>query len=246
LVLELSPLTSLTSLTLRGCESLGSAALLAITTCCPALRHLDLEGTGVGHRLGLQMLTSLTHLTYLGLGSTGVSAGLQLLQFSRLRALDLGGCEDVQDEDLRHVLTGTLLPRLSWLDLRGTAVGDGSLAGLSALGKLRALGLDQCSRVSPAGLAALAQLPKLWDLSLSFSARGAAPAQLAQLAELTRLSRLALKGHAIGREAAAALLALPRLASLAAASIAAGAGRLQPGGGPRPCLPACCPPPAAL
>jgi hypothetical protein len=59
---ELCPHTSLTCLSLSGCESLGSAALLAIQTCCPLLRHLDLYGTGAPPKRPFNSLSQLRPL----------------------------------------------------------------------------------------------------------------------------------------------------------------------------------------
>jgi hypothetical protein len=68
-------------------------------------------------------------------------------------------------------------------------------------------------------LAAVAQLARLTWLDLSYSANGAAPAQLAQLARLSDLRELWVWGHAI-REQAAALLELPSLGELCADRVA--------------------------
>jgi uncharacterized membrane protein YgcG len=193
----------------------------------------------VGSGLGLRLLTTLTQLTSLDLGATDVaSAGLsQVARLTQLRVLGLGDCEGVGDPELRLICSSGLTS-LTRLCLRGMAVGDRGAAGLSGLGRLRALDLDRCRWVGPAGLAALAALGALQELSLSWCATAVQPAQLAQLGQLAGLTRLVLKGHGIRGEAATALLELPRLAELAAASVAAGdggaAGGLEPGSEQRP------------
>jgi Leucine-rich repeat (LRR) protein len=161
----------------------------------------------------LQALTSLTCLTWLDLGNTAVSAGLQqLTSLKGLACLRLDECKGVTDEHLQPL---SALTGLTSLEAGGTGVQGSSLAGLTSL---RYLGLPSCSNLDAAGLAAVAQLTRLTFLELFHRATAAQPAQPAQLAQLTNLQDLRLWGHTI-RDQAAALLQLPRLGQLCANSI---------------------------
>ncbi len=167
----------------------------------------------MGSPAALQLLASLTRLTYLDLGNTGASAGLQhLTRLKGLECLLLTDCQAVTDEHLQPL---SALARLTELNADGTGVQGSSLVALSSL---RSLYIDHCSHFDGAGLAAVAQLTRLTFLDLSYSAEGAAPGQLAQLAQLTDLQELWVWGCGV-KEQAAALLELPRLGRLCADSI---------------------------
>jgi hypothetical protein len=168
---------------------------------------------GVASPTALQALACLTRLTFLDLGNTGASVGLQqLTSLKGLASLSLDDCKDVTDAHLQplSVLTG-----LTRLDARYTAVQGSSLAALTSLQRL---GLFGCSSLEDATLAAVAQLTRLTFLEFPCDAAEAQPAQLAQLAQLTNLQDLRLWEHTI-RDQAAALLQLPRLGQLCAGDI---------------------------
>jgi hypothetical protein len=156
----------------------------------------------------LQMLASLTCLTFLDLSNTAVAAGLQhLTRLKGLASLSLRDCEGVAEEHLQPL---TALTGLTWLDAGGTGVQGSSLAPITSL---RHLDLYSCSSLDTAALVAVAQLTRLTLLDLSYGAAGAQPAQLVQLVQLTNLQELWLVHHTISDQAAA-LLELPRLREL--------------------------------
>jgi hypothetical protein len=177
---------------------------------------LCFDPAGVASPGALQVLASLTRLTWLDLSNTGVAAGLQqLTSLKGLAHLSLRGCEGVTDEHLQPL---SALTGLTSLDASCTGVQGSSLPALSSL---RHLGLYSCNRLEAAGLAAVAQLTRLTYLDVSRCAIGAQPAQLAQvaqLAQLTNLQVLKLSEHTI-RDQAAALLQQPRLGELCADDI---------------------------
>jgi hypothetical protein len=167
---------------------------------------------GVTSPYSLQLLASLTRLTWLDLGNTAVSDGLQqLTSLKGLAGLCLNDCKGVTDAHLQPFSTVTGLTRL-YVD--GTGVQGSSLPALTSL---RRLGLYRCSSLDAAALSAVAQLTRLTYLDLGYSTTGAQPAQLAELAQLTDLQELRLC-HTI-RDQAAALLQLPRLGQLCAGDI---------------------------
>ena len=162
----------------------------------------------------LQLLASLTRLTWLDLSRTAVAAGLQhLTALKGLEELRLDGCEGVTDEHLQPL---SALPGLIRLDARDTGLQSGSLVALSSL---RHLGIAQCSGIGAAALEAVARLTRLTYLDIAYTATEAGPAQLAQLARLTSLREVRMWGHSI-RHQAAALLDLPHLGTLCATSVA--------------------------
>jgi hypothetical protein len=168
----------------------------------------------VASSAALQLLASLTRLTWLDLGRTGVSAGLgQLASLKGLGSLSLNGCAHITDEHLQPLSALTGLTRL---DANSTGV-QGS--GLAALGSLRHLSLHGCSNLGAAALSQVAQLTRLTYLRISDSATEAGPAQLAQLAQLTNVQELRTGGHIISQQVAV-LLELPSLGVLGADSIA--------------------------
>jgi hypothetical protein len=157
----------------------------------------------------------MAHLTHLSLSSSPAGPGLQhLARLSSLGSLVLRDCGQVMDEHLQH-LGG--LRGLTSLSLSKSSVTGSNLGALHSLQRLR---LYECSSVGPAALEGIAQLTRLTYLSALDSCDRATPAQLAQLSRLTNLQHLAL-GRATIRGGAAALLDLPKLAKLAAYTIAA-------------------------
>ncbi len=163
-----------------------------------------------------QLLPALSQLTALGVWCSDVSWGLQHLSgLSRLRKIKLFGCDSIRDE---HIQALSALSALSALDVRHMDIPG---ASLSALTGLHTLALFRCD-VSAAGLASIAQLQRLQQLTLRGSGdhKVRRAAQLAQLSQLTNLEELRVQRDWI-EGPALALLDLPRLTSLEAWRISA-------------------------
>lgn len=134
-------------------------ASLANLRKCKALEHLNLEATNISGS-GLAALSRLPHLAEIRLGSKVTTEGLASLQ--SLKGL-----------------------RILWL--QETNLDDEALKALSNVKSLRALWISS-GRITNAGLAHLAQLPKLEDLVLEADVTDEGIASLGQLSALQGLS----------------------------------------------------------
>jgi internalin A len=142
------------------------------------LRSLDVSFTQVSTP-GLEYLAELTELEEVMLGGNKITgAGLSVLStLPNLKKLSLKGSQrrnsgywSVSLTDVDMELLGSL-KQLEWLDIGGSerspmnALSDLGIGKLAGLKNLRVLDISQ-TRVSNAGLAPLAELPKLERLSL--------------------------------------------------------------------------------
>lgn len=108
-----------------------------------------------------------------------------------LRALDLARAQGVTDAGLSAMALSGGLERLERLSLAETAAGDGCVAAVAAgLPALRALALDRCEAVTPAGLGALGAA--LVELSLEGCRAAIDQSVAAVAAAAPRLERLNL------------------------------------------------------
>jgi Leucine-rich repeat (LRR) protein len=87
------------------------------------------------------------------------------------------------------------LPKLGWLDLRGTKVTDSSLRKLLNLPNLKSLFLSG-PKITNVGLEQIAKIPTLENLSLPLC-RGISNSGLLFLRGLYRLKRLDLRGTSV-------------------------------------------------
>lgn len=165
----LPALPGLASLALPQCSRLEGGAIEALPRLAPQLRELDLtECAG---------LAGSTLLTAIG--------GLPLLE-----ELRLDGVVEASDDLLRALVPGTPLQRLSLALCPVTDAGVVALAELLGPG-LRELRLDDCTKVGPPALTALAKCcPQLQTLSLRRCVKltDAAVAEVAEQGQLRELS----------------------------------------------------------
>ncbi|GBF99875.1 hypothetical protein Rsub_12671 [Raphidocelis subcapitata] len=187
---------SLTSLRLHDAPALtarGAAALRA----APALAQLSIDaccGVGVGALLGQGLLPpALRGLSLRSQAFANMFAGGVLERPAcggTLVALDLAGCADLVDRELRKVVG--FLPALQELTLTGCAcVTDAGLSALSSLRRLRALSAGG-TRAAGAFAEALAPLDGLSSLSLRGCGALTAAAARGQLPLLAGLRDLDL------------------------------------------------------
>ena len=189
---------------LRGIP-LDEAAVEALTRF-PALRGLDLEATELGDAAAAKLAKIITLETLL-LNSTQVTdAGLAALgALPRLRVLQLN---NTYVEGAPFAAWPGTAP-LEELHLLGTATGDGAVAGIARLARLKKLVLAE-SDVTGSGLAPLAGLA-LEELDLSATDVG----DDAPLERFTQLRRLSLRDTRISDlTPARKLAALGRLEAL--------------------------------
>ncbi len=166
----------------------------------------------------LQALASLTCLTWLNLGGTAVSAGLQpLTSLEGLASLNLRDCVGVTDEHLQHL---SALKGLTWLGLAGTAVST-ALQQLTSLEGLAGLNLSDCVGVKDEHLQPLGALTGLTWLSA-----GGAGVQGSSLAALTGLRLLDV--YSCSSLDAAALSVVAQLTRLTFLDVSHSATEAQP------------------
>ncbi|CAD7697302.1 unnamed protein product [Ostreobium quekettii] len=152
-----------------------------------------------------QLLARLPRLTHVDMAGSDISdAGLlSLPALPALRKLDLGMCENIGGEALRHLtaltslsLRGTWwdgmlqqvkhLSRLVEVDLAGCdSITDGTLVALSGLQALSSLSLDECDGITDDVFSSLALLSSLTHVSLKFC-----PISNLGLGQLVNLSSL--------------------------------------------------------
>lgn len=128
---------------------------IRVLAACPRIRAVKVEGTPIGAD-GLRALLSAPNVVQLSLGNCrnlSEQDFLELLpKFSRLTKLDLGG-SPIATETARALGT---LTNLVELNLFGTRMGDGELAMLSDLHRLKTIYLG-ATRVTEDGIAAFEQ-----------------------------------------------------------------------------------------
>ena len=204
-------------LDLRGCYSLTDAGLARISGLADleVLRLMATKGitdATLSIAAGLKQLrtleishmqltdTGLAHLAgherleSLYLRATGVSdrGFVHLAKCPRLRSLVLSACEGVTDPGLEDLAS---LP-LVVLDLGETTVSDEGLAALAGLEQLRELSLAKSEHIDGTGLGALASLASLRRLDLS-DASLVADEAVPAIAKLGALRQLLIRGTAI-------------------------------------------------
>lgn len=150
----ISGLSRLTSLNLGNCRSIKDVSSLANLI---NLTFLSLESCSIKHLAGLSGLISLTTLNLSGCRSLIEVSALSGL--SNLVSLDLAGCSALQD------ISGlTALSNLSLLSLRGCKAIE-ELSSINGLDKLTWLDLSDCNALKDiSGIAGLSSLRTL-DLS---------------------------------------------------------------------------------
>jgi beta-lactamase regulating signal transducer with metallopeptidase domain len=142
---------------------------------------------------GMIYVGQLLSLKYLELGgpSQVTDAGLQQVsKLTSLEGLALVG-DRMGDEGLAHLRS---LPQLSYLELQGTNFGDLGMVHLKQFQALKSLYFSEGKAfISDAGLADIAEIPNLEELSLD--SRGeVTDAGLAHLVKLHSLKKLSLPG----------------------------------------------------
>jgi hypothetical protein len=163
---QLKSLTSLERLDLAGTR-VGDEGLAAVRHMVD-LRRLHLwTAVGITDR-GLEHLSGLTKLEWLGIGATGrgiTGAGfVHLKDHHHLKFLAVDLLPELEDQHLQH-LSG--LVNLEELRLNGAEqVTDAGIEHLKSLTNLKALGLND-TQISDEGLDLLSQLSKLERLSLN-------------------------------------------------------------------------------
>jgi len=127
-------------------------AAIRVLAACPRIRAVNVEGTPIGAD-GLRALVSAPNIVQLSLGNCRNLAEQDFVEllpkFSRLTKLDLVG-SPIQTETVR--VLGTLT-NLVELNLFGTRIGDGELAMLSELRRLKTIYVG-ATRVTDDGIAA--------------------------------------------------------------------------------------------
>lgn len=125
---------------------------LRVLAACPRIRAVNVEGTPIGAD-GLRALVSGPNIVQLSVGNCRNLAEQDFVEllpkFSRLTKLDLVG-SPIQTETVR--VLGTLT-NLVELNLFGTRIGDGELAMLSELRRLKTIYVG-ATRVTDDGIAA--------------------------------------------------------------------------------------------
>jgi len=116
------------------------------------LKSLDIEGDRITDGF-LPTLKNLSKLSELNCGDNRITDnGLQTLaSVSSLESLDLYKNPGIRDEGMKYLAS----LRLRKLSLEGDNITDGALRQLAKISSLRELSLEDCKRLSPAGLARL-------------------------------------------------------------------------------------------
>lgn len=137
---ELAQLPStLESINVADCRSLGDRAVARLVECCPRIRTLSLDNTSI----------------------TDHSVA-QLARLSNLEELDLRDT-DISDKNLAELVSGC--GKLRVLNLDSTKVGDGSIEILAGAKHLRILELADAG-ITEEGIASLSSLSQLTMLTV--------------------------------------------------------------------------------
>ncbi len=138
--------------------------LLSAIATLKRLKGLSLRNANQLTDEALKTVGSMTNLEMLGIESNQITdAGLKnLSNLTSLTALDLSDARNFHGSGLRNLRAST---KLQTLGLSNSGIDDAGLAEVARLGNLQFLDLDR-TWISPKGLAALAGLPKLKQLSL--------------------------------------------------------------------------------
>ena len=115
-----------------------------------------------------------------------------LARFTDLRVLDIGECEGITDDGLRHI---EKFEKLRSVTLSGERISGTGFIHLHHLAGLTNLNLYSGGHLTDEGIAALAQMTHLTDLSLNW-AGALTDSHLARLAELAALRKLSIWGSA--------------------------------------------------
>jgi hypothetical protein len=152
-----------------GITASGAAALAALS----ALTKLRLDDSNVDNAAlrglaaltGLQVLPQLIFCNCRDMGRAGIA---RLVTLTHLRKLDLRASREVGDSAVVPLVS---LTGLSFLGLRLTGISDVSLKSLAPLTALCELNIEDCPKVSDAGIACLTALCRLRMLSLTTGSR---------------------------------------------------------------------------
>lgn len=191
---SISSLKNLTHLGIAHCKGLDDLSLRKIVTQLTKLTSLRV-GSPTLSKNGIQCITSLTHLTHLDLsGSDQLDAsGLQVIvsHLSNLTKLNISKCRNITSAGILQIAS---LSNLTHLNLSYCRVNDTCLQTIGAhLTKLTDLSIIN-TNVSPVGIQALTSLINLETLSL-FGCRNLNDASLQAIAtHLTKLTSLNM-GH---------------------------------------------------
>jgi internalin A len=197
-------LTDLESLDLSD-TSIGDAAMEFVGTLTN-LQSLDLTRTRVTDA-GLSRLRNANKLESLRLSSLKISnAGFCNINSNALTFLELDGT-NVGDGSMERI--GKMID-LTWLSLTGTQITDRGMQHIRTLTKLRQLYLAN-TKITDGGLSNL-NAPELLDLYLNFTKIG--NSSLKQLGKFKRLRFLYLDGTQITDEGLPELANLPNLSLL--------------------------------
>lgn len=184
-------LTRLTNLKLRGCSGLTSSGI-AMLTHLTNLQKLDLSRCSGVDTDVLRLMPRLGKLRVLLLaGCQGVTdEGLgEMACMDKLQHLNLAGCSRITNKGIEYIVQ---MHGVQWVGCDGcSAVGKKKPLMSSHVPNtgLQRLNLDQCSSISDAGLVALAALPSLRQVSVSWGAC-VVGSGLQALAQLTSLATL--------------------------------------------------------
>jgi hypothetical protein len=189
-VLALCHLSGLTALNLGYCPNVTSEGLRAVRNLT-ALTTLDLWGCGGVTDEVLRTMSSLSSLTDLNIGDAiNVTAeGLRAVSsLTALTSLHLCGSDGATNEGLRAVSS---LTALTTLELCWSNVAAEGLLSLRSLTGLTTLNLAGCSNVSSEGLCAVRSLTALSNLNISCCSRVTSEV-LRAVSSLTALTTLNL------------------------------------------------------
>lgn len=181
---HLRGLTKLKQLRLDGCEISDDS--LEVISLFRDLENLDMQDGRMSDE-GLARLSGLIKLKRLSLkgcqriGDPGMA---HLRELVNMTALDVA---DTMLTDASVIRLAERLPHLSYLNLSGTNINDGSLQPIRSLKQLYSLSLSDTA-ITDAGIQALPQLPRLNQLSINRTAIG--DAAIAHIASFPHLQNV--------------------------------------------------------
>jgi hypothetical protein len=145
----------------RRCYNLGTRGFTALSTM-PSLRHLSVSCKHVGDAgiATLPRFPALVELMPMDIPDAGYR---HIGRCERLESLVLMYCRDTTDVATEHIAS---LPKLDNYFASYTRITDRTPEILSGMHSLERIGFSACARLTNAGIASLARLPRLRELDL--------------------------------------------------------------------------------